>query len=88
MDDELDDLIHLADPPGTSGHVVALRVPKRPDPGGEFLDCDFVVSTETVTGTFPVGISSFDLDRPISPPGNWIEDHRARLAKARQILPT
>ncbi|MFD9593966.1 DUF5959 family protein [Kitasatospora sp. NPDC059973] len=62
-DDELDDLIHLADPPGTSGHVVALRVLKRSDPGGELLDCEFVVSTETVTGRFPVGVSSFDLDR-------------------------
>ncbi|WP_049650918.1 DUF5959 family protein [Kitasatospora sp. MY 5-36] len=141
MDDELhsglDDLIHLADPPGTSGHVVALRVLKRPDPGSEFLDCEFTVSTETITGGFPVGITSFDLDRweealdglagarfvswldsgrtvrlrikplpsraigvtvsddpssqvtvslPMSPPVGWIEDHRARLVKARQLL--
>ncbi|MFE0458925.1 DUF5959 family protein [Kitasatospora sp. NPDC058965] len=137
MDHELDDLIHLADPPGTSGHVVALRVLQHPDPGGEFLDCEFVVSTETVTGSFRVGISAFDLDMweealdslagnrfvswlnsgrtvqlkikplssaaigvsisddpssqvtvslPMSPPTGWIEDHRARLVKARRIL--
>ncbi|MEV0537929.1 DUF5959 family protein [Kitasatospora sp. NPDC050463] len=136
-DDDLDDLIHLADPPGTSGHVVALRVLKRPDPGSVFLDCEFVVSTETVTGRFPVGVSSFDLDRweealdslarhrfvswlnsgrtvelrikplspstigvsicddpssqvtvgqPMSPTAGWIEDHRARLVKARQVF--
>jgi hypothetical protein len=137
MDDGLDDLIHLADPPGTSGHVVALRVLERPAPGGEFLDCAFVVSTGTVTGGFPVGITSFDLDRweealdslaanrfvswldsgrtvqlkikpfgpgairvlisddpssqvtvslPMSPPADWIDDHRARLAKTRGLL--
>ncbi|MFF0413462.1 DUF5959 family protein [Kitasatospora sp. NPDC004745] len=137
MDDGLDDLIHLADPPGTSDHVVALRVLERPAPGGEFLDCEFVVSTSTVTGSFPVGITSFDLDRwdealdglagnrfvswldsgrtvqlkikplasgavgvtisdalssqvtvslPVSPPADWIDDHRARLAKARELL--
>ncbi|MEV7189508.1 DUF5959 family protein [Kitasatospora sp. NPDC093102] len=137
MDDGLDDLIHLADPPGTSGHVVALRVLERPTAGGGFLDCEFVVSTGTVTGSFPVGITSFDLDRweealdslaghrfvswldsgrtvqlkikplasgavgvsisddpssqvtvslPMSPPADWIEDHRARLAKTRQVL--
>ncbi|MGV9269490.1 DUF5959 family protein [Kitasatospora sp. NPDC003701] len=133
----MDDLIHLADPPGTSGHVVALRVLKRPAPGSKFLDCEFTVSTETVTGSFPVGITSFDLDSweealdslagnrfvswlnsgrtvqlkikplspraigvsisddpssqvtvglPMSPPVGWIEDHRARLVKARQVL--
>ncbi|MGF1427526.1 DUF5959 family protein [Kitasatospora sp. LaBMicrA B282] len=137
MDDELDDLIHLADPPGTSGHVVALRVLKQPEPGGEFLDCEFVVSTETVTGSFPVGITSLDLDAweealdslagnrfvswlnsgrtvqlkikplsprtigvsisddpssqvmvslPMSPPADWIDDHRARLVRARQVI--
>ncbi|GGV00911.1 DUF5959 family protein [Kitasatospora aureofaciens] len=137
MDDALDDLIYLADPPGTSGHVVALRVLQRPDPGGGFLECEFVVSTETVSGNFRVGISAFDLDMweealdslagnrfvswlnsgrtvqlkikplspraigvsisddpssqvtvslPMSPPAGWIEDHRERLVKARQIL--
>jgi hypothetical protein len=30
---ELGELIHLADPPGTSGHVVSLRVLKLPFPG-------------------------------------------------------
>lgn len=137
MDDELDDLIYLADPPGTSGHVVALRVLHRPDPDSEFLDCEFVVSTETVTGGFRVGISAFDLDtweealdslagnrfiswpnsgrtvqlkiKPLSPrgigvsisddpssqvtvsllmapPAGWIETHRERLVKVRQVL--
>ncbi|MFJ9776717.1 DUF5959 family protein [Kitasatospora sp. NPDC101157] len=61
MDDDLGDLIHLADPPGTSGHVVSLRVLKRV-PGTGYLDCEFVVETGTVNGSFPVGITSDDLD--------------------------
>ncbi|MER7585654.1 DUF5959 family protein [Kitasatospora sp. NPDC097691] len=61
MDDDLGDLIHLADPPGTSGHVVSLRVLERV-PGSDFLDCEFVVETETINGSFPVGITSDDVD--------------------------
>ncbi|MFI5648337.1 DUF5959 family protein [Kitasatospora sp. NPDC051705] len=63
MEDELGDLIHLADPPGTSGHAVSLRVLERPAPGSDFLDCEFVVSTGTINGSFPVGITSDDLDQ-------------------------
>ncbi|MFI9549499.1 DUF5959 family protein [Streptomyces sp. NPDC052016] len=62
MEDELGELIHLADPPGTSGHVVSLRVLKLPSPGSDILDCEFVVETETVTGSFPVYVTSDDLD--------------------------
>ncbi|MER6568981.1 DUF5959 family protein [Streptomyces sp. NPDC001093] len=62
MEEELGELIHLADPPGTSGHVVSLRVLERPTPGRDFLDCEFVVQTETVTGSFPVYVTSDDLD--------------------------
>ncbi|MEU6705667.1 DUF5959 family protein [Streptomyces wuyuanensis] len=62
MADETGDLIHLADPPGTSGHVVSLRVLELPSPGRGFLDCEFVVETETVKGCFPVYITSDDLN--------------------------
>ncbi|GHF77628.1 hypothetical protein GCM10018790_64690 [Kitasatospora xanthocidica] len=61
MEDDFRDLIHLADPPGTSGHAVSLRVLKRVPRSG-FLDCEFVVETETISGSFPVGITSDDLD--------------------------
>ncbi|MER7195780.1 DUF5959 family protein [Streptomyces flaveolus] len=62
MEDDLGELIYLADPPGTSGHVVSLRVLKPPSPGRDFLDCEFVVETETVQGSFPVYVTSDDLD--------------------------
>ncbi|WP_369776370.1 DUF5959 family protein [Streptomyces sp. R33] len=62
MEDELGELIHLADPPGTSGHVVSLRVLELPTPGRDCLDCEFVVETETVKGSFPVYVTSDDLD--------------------------
>ncbi|MCZ7462238.1 DUF5959 family protein [Streptomyces sp. WMMC940] len=62
VEDELGELIHLADPPGTSGHVVLLRVLELPSPGRDFLDCEFVVETETVKGSFPVCVTSDDLD--------------------------
>lgn len=60
--DDLGELIHLTDPPGTSGHVVSLRVLEPPSPGRNFLDCEFVVETETVKGSFPVYVASDDLD--------------------------
>ncbi|MEW5626338.1 DUF5959 family protein [Streptomyces hydrogenans] len=62
MADDLGELIHLTDPPGTSGHVVSLRVLEPPSPGRNFLDCEFVVETETVKGSFPVYVASDDLD--------------------------
>ncbi|WP_157877294.1 DUF5959 family protein [Streptomyces odonnellii] len=62
MEDELGELIYLADPPGTSGHVVSLRVLEVPSPGRDFLDCEFVAETETVKGSFPVHVTSDDLD--------------------------
>lgn len=62
MDDELGELIHLADPPGTSGHVVSLRVLELPAPGRDCLDCELIVETETVKGSFPVYVTSDDLD--------------------------
>ncbi|MFD5299385.1 DUF5959 family protein [Streptomyces mutabilis] len=54
VEDDLGELIYLADPPGTSGHVVSLRVLEPPSPGRDLLDCEFVVETETVKGSFPV----------------------------------
>ncbi|WP_280722108.1 DUF5959 family protein [Kitasatospora sp. MAA4] len=48
---------------GTSGHAVCLRVLERPAPGSDFLDCEFIVSAGTVNGSFPVGITSDDLDK-------------------------
>ncbi|WP_432016161.1 DUF5959 family protein [Streptomyces hydrogenans] len=60
--DDLGELIHLTDPPGTSGHVVSLRVLEPPSPGRDFLDCECVVETETVKGSFPVYAASDDLD--------------------------
>ncbi|MFJ6450417.1 DUF5959 family protein [Streptomyces hydrogenans] len=62
MADDLGELIHLTDPPGTSGHVVSLWVLEPPSPGRNFLDCEFVVETETVKGSFPVYVASDDLD--------------------------
>ncbi|MGW5640267.1 DUF5959 family protein [Streptomyces sp. NPDC003832] len=62
MEDDLGELIHLADPPGTSGHVVSLRVLEPPSLGRALLDCEFVVETETVKGSFPVHVTSADLD--------------------------
>ncbi|MFJ3996234.1 DUF5959 family protein [Streptomyces parvus] len=62
MEGDLGELIYLADPPGTSGHVVSLRVLALPAPGGDVLDCEFVVETETVKGSFPVYVTSDDLD--------------------------
>ncbi|MEJ8660792.1 DUF5959 family protein [Streptomyces sp. MS1.AVA.4] len=62
MDGELGELIHLVDPPGTSGHVVSLRVLELPAPGRDCLDCELVVETETVKGSFPVYVTSDDLD--------------------------
>ncbi|UCA51417.1 DUF5959 family protein [Streptomyces sp. WA6-1-16] len=62
MEGDLGELIYLADPPGTSGHVVSLRVLALPVPGGDVLDCEFVVETETVKGSFPVHVTSDDLD--------------------------
>ncbi|MGC9479532.1 DUF5959 family protein [Streptomyces sp. WG4] len=56
------ELIYLADPPGTSGHVVSLRVLALPAPDGDVLDCEFVVETETAKGSFPVFVTSNDLD--------------------------
>ncbi|MFC4611252.1 DUF5959 family protein [Streptomyces maoxianensis] len=56
------ELIHLADPPGTSGHAVSPCVQEPLAPGSGFLDCEFVVLTETVNGSFLVGITSDDLD--------------------------
>ncbi|GGR65025.1 DUF5959 family protein [Streptomyces roseolus] len=61
-EDDLGTLIYLADPPGTSGHVVSLRVLEPPSPGRAFLDCEFVVETDTVRGSFPVHVTSDDLD--------------------------
>lgn len=60
--DDPGELIHLTDPPGTSGHVVSLRVLEPPSPGRDFLDCEFVVETGTVKGSFPVYVASDDLD--------------------------
>ncbi|MFE5539034.1 DUF5959 family protein [Streptomyces sp. NPDC056492] len=62
MGDEPGELIRLADPPGTSGHVVSLRVLALPAPGSDCLDCELVVETETVKGSFPVYVTSDDLD--------------------------
>jgi hypothetical protein len=62
VEDDLGELIYLADPPGTSGHVVSLRVLEPPSPGRDLLDCEFVVETETVKGSFPVYVTSDDLD--------------------------
>ncbi|MFE3124152.1 DUF5959 family protein [Streptomyces hydrogenans] len=62
MADDLGELIHPTDPPGTSGHVVSLRVLEPPSPGRDFLDCEFVVETETVRDSFPVYVASDDLD--------------------------
>ncbi|MEV4682237.1 DUF5959 family protein [Streptomyces kurssanovii] len=62
VEDELGELIHLADPPGTTGHILSLLVLERPSPGADVLDCEFVVETETVKGSFPVHVSSADLD--------------------------
>ncbi|MDH6131295.1 hypothetical protein P3T37_000664 [Kitasatospora sp. MAA4] len=36
---------------------------ERPAPGSDFLDCEFIVSAGTVNGSFPVGITSDDLDK-------------------------
>ncbi|MFH9959534.1 DUF5959 family protein [Streptomyces roseolus] len=62
MEDDLGEPIHLADPPGASGHVVSLRVLEPPTPDRAFLDCEFVVEAETVRGSFPVYMTSDDLD--------------------------
>ncbi|MFI0828675.1 DUF5959 family protein [Streptomyces roseolus] len=61
VEDVLGELIRLDDPPGTNGHVVSLRV-MEPPPGRAFLDCEFIVETETVRGGFPVYMTSDDLD--------------------------
>ncbi|MGW9453329.1 DUF5959 family protein [Streptomyces sp. NPDC055632] len=82
MEDDLGELIYLADPPGTSGHVVSLRVLARPAPGGDVLDCEFVVETETVKGSFPVYVTSDDLDE-VSPQFRTLVRYAARACCCR-----
>ncbi|MFE5771718.1 DUF5959 family protein [Streptomyces sp. NPDC056485] len=89
MGDEPGELIRLADPPGTSGHVVSLRVLALPAPGSDCLDCELVVETETVKGSFPVhdGPSSqVTVSLPLFPAAGRIDDQRARLEKVRRAI--
>ncbi|WP_406476299.1 DUF5959 family protein [Streptomyces sp. NBC_01615] len=73
------DLIHLADRPGTSGHSVAVRVLGRQQPGvlfgHDFLECEIVVATESVSATFSVTLLPEDLE-------DW-EDTLATLEAGR-----
>ncbi|MGC9382066.1 DUF5959 family protein [Streptomyces sp. MH13] len=93
MEDDLGELIYLADPPGTSGHVVSLRVLARPAPGGDVLDCEFVVETETVKGSFPVYVTSDDLDDWEEAPGalagfvSWLNSGRTVQFKIKPVSP-
>ncbi|MEZ0096017.1 hypothetical protein ABH925_007224 [Streptacidiphilus sp. EB129] len=57
------DLVCLIDPPGTSGHSVSVRVLKGLTAGSELLDCVIVVTTQTVTGSYPIYVTPFDLER-------------------------
>ncbi|MFH8254088.1 DUF5959 family protein [Streptomyces roseolus] len=95
MEEDLGELIHSADPPGTSGHVVSLRVPEPPSPGRAFLDCEFVVETETVRGSFPASVTSDDLDDREGAPGtlagnrfvSWLNSGRTVQFQVKPVSP-
>ncbi|MEU5278564.1 DUF5959 family protein [Streptomyces asoensis] len=56
--DDVIDLIHLADRPGTSRHSVSVRVLGRSQPGNlfghDFLECEIVMVAESLSASFPV----------------------------------
>ena len=56
------DLVCLVDPSGTSSHSVSVRVLKGLQAGSELLDCEIAVTTATVTGSFPVFVTPFDME--------------------------
>ncbi|MFJ8107523.1 DUF5959 family protein [Streptomyces sp. NPDC096132] len=64
--DEVVDLIHLADRPGTSGHSVSVRVLGRSRPGNllghDFLECEIVIVAESLSATFSVTLLPEDLE--------------------------
>ncbi|MFJ8633814.1 DUF5959 family protein [Streptomyces sp. NPDC093568] len=64
--DDVLDLIHLADRPGTSGHSVAVQVLGRSQTGvlfgHDFLECEIVITAEPVTATFSVTLLPEDLE--------------------------
>ncbi|MFF4901108.1 DUF5959 family protein [Streptomyces sp. NPDC001068] len=77
--DDVINLIHLADRPGTSGHSVSVRILGRYQPGipsgHDFLECEIVVTTESVDGNFSVTLLPEDLE-------DW-EDALATLESGR-----
>lgn len=64
--DDVTDVIHLADRPGTSGHSVVVRVLGRWRPGAlyghDFLECEIVVTAESLNATFSVTLVPEDLE--------------------------
>ncbi|MFG2280341.1 DUF5959 family protein [Streptomyces asoensis] len=64
--DDVIDLIHLADRPGTSRHSVSVRVLGRSQPGNlfghDFLECEIVMVAESLSATFPVTLLPEDLE--------------------------
>ncbi|MGW2784249.1 DUF5959 family protein [Streptomyces populi] len=77
--DDVINLIHLADRPDTSGHSVSVRILGRYQPGiltgHDFLECEIVVTTESVKGNFSVTLLPEDLE-------DW-EDTLATLESGR-----
>ncbi|MFE4546203.1 DUF5959 family protein [Streptomyces sp. NPDC056785] len=77
--DDVIDLIHLADGPGTNGHSVSVRILGRSQPGiltgHDVLDCEIVVKAESFDGDFPVPLLPEDLE-------DW-EDALATLESGR-----
>ncbi|MFE9170610.1 DUF5959 family protein [Streptomyces kebangsaanensis] len=72
-------MIHLADRPGTSGHSVVVRVLGRSLPGvlfgHDFLECEIVLTAESLGAAFPVTLLPEDLE-------DW-EDALATLGARR-----
>ncbi len=77
--DDVMDLIHLADRPGTSRHRISVRVLGRWQPGilfgHDFLACEIVITAEALSATFSVTLLPEDLE-------DW-EDTLANLEARR-----
>ncbi|MFC8424513.1 DUF5959 family protein [Streptomyces sp. NPDC057236] len=78
--DDVINLIHLADRPGTSGHSVSVRVLGRSHPGiltgHDLLDSEIVIlAGESLNASFPVTLFPEDLE-------DW-EENLARLEAQR-----